>query len=287
MLLATAESEWLPFVSVAVLREKLKGAWVTGAPELLPSTLNCTLVVLEETLVVTVVVPETVAPESGEVIEIVGAVDLLKVSETAALVVVCPAELLATAESEWVPLESVVVLREKLKGAWVTAGPELLPSNLNCTLVVLEETLVVTVVVPKTVAPESGEVIEIAGSAELLTVIITAALDAISPFEFKAAAVSEWVPWDNLVVSREESKGALVTAAPMVLPSTMNSTLVVFEETAAASEMSPDTVASGAGAVMEIVGGVDLEAGPFFMSALVRPTHPKQNIDEIRIRQQK
>ena len=95
------------------------------------------------------------------------------------------------------------------------------------------------------------------------------------------------MPWDNLVVSREESKGALVTAAPMVLPSTMNSTLVVFEETAAASEMSPDTVASGAGAVMEIVGGVDLDAGPFFMSALVRPTHPKQNIDEIRIRQQK
>ena len=126
-----------------VLREKLKGAWVTGAPELLPSTLNCTLVVLEETLVVTVVVPETVAPESGEVIEIVGAVDLLKVSETAALVVVCPAELLATAESEWVPLESVVVFREKLKGALVTGAPELLPSNLNCTLVVLAETLVV------------------------------------------------------------------------------------------------------------------------------------------------
>jgi hypothetical protein len=191
MLLATAESEWLPFVSVAVLREKLKGAWVTGAPELLPSTLNCTLVVLEETLVVTVAVPETVVPESGEVIEMVGAVDLLKVSETAALVVVCPAELLATAESEWVPLESVVVFREKLKGGLVTGAPESLPSNLNCTLVVLAETLVETVVVPETVAPESGEVIEIAGSAELLTVIITAALVANSPFEFKAAAVSE------------------------------------------------------------------------------------------------
>jgi hypothetical protein len=95
-----------------------------------------------------------------------------------------------------------VVLREKLKGALVTAAPELLPSTLNCTLVVLEETLVVTVVVPETVAPERGEVIEIAGSAELLTVIITVALVAISPFEFEATAESEWVPWDNLVVSR-------------------------------------------------------------------------------------
>ena len=147
----------------------------------MPSTLNCTLVVLEETLVETVVVPETVAPESGEVIEIVGAVELLTVTMTVALVPVCPAELPATAESEWVPLESVVVLREKLKGARVTAAPELLPSTLNCTLVVLEETLVETVVVPETVAPESGEVIEIVGGVELLTVTMTVALVAFCP----------------------------------------------------------------------------------------------------------
>jgi hypothetical protein len=83
-----------------VLREKLKGALVTAAPELLPSTLNCTLVVLEETLVETVVIPETVAPESGEVIEMVGAVELLTVTMTVALVAFCPAVLLATAESE-------------------------------------------------------------------------------------------------------------------------------------------------------------------------------------------
>ena len=285
MSLATAESEWVPLESDVVFREKLKGARVTGAPELLPSNLNCTLVVLGETLVVTVMVPETVASESGEVIEMVGAVELLTVSETAALVLVCPAELLATAESEWVPLESVVVLREKLKGALVTGAPELLPSNLNCTLVVLAETLVETVVVPETVAPESGEVIEIAGAAELLTVIITVALVVISPDEFEATAVSECVPGDNLVVSSEESKGALVTVAPTLFPSTMNSTLVVFEETLVVSEMSPDTVASGAGAVKKIVGGVDLDAGPFFMSALVRPTHPKQNSDEIKIKQ--
>jgi hypothetical protein len=41
-----------------------------------------------------------VAPESGEVIEIVGAEELLTVTVTAALVAFCPATLLATAESE-------------------------------------------------------------------------------------------------------------------------------------------------------------------------------------------
>jgi hypothetical protein len=82
---------------------------------------------------------------------------------TAALVVVCAAELLAVAVSEWLPLESVFVFRDKLNGAAVSAAPELAPSTLNCTLVVLEETLVETATVPETVAPDAGEVIEIVG----------------------------------------------------------------------------------------------------------------------------
>jgi len=72
------------------LSEWLKGAAVTAAPELVPSTLNCTLVVLEETVVVTVTVPDTVAPDAGELMEMVGAVGaaaLLTVMGTAALVV--------------------------------------------------------------------------------------------------------------------------------------------------------------------------------------------------------
>ena len=66
----------------------------------------------------TVIVPETVAPEAGDVIETVGgAVTVfLTVIETAALVAVCPAALLATAVIEWLPLESVVVFSERLKG---------------------------------------------------------------------------------------------------------------------------------------------------------------------------
>ena len=79
---------------------KLNGALIAAAPTLLPSTLNCTLVVFAETFVVIVMVPETVAPEVGEVIEMVGGTALLTLMETAALVVVCPLALLAVAVSE-------------------------------------------------------------------------------------------------------------------------------------------------------------------------------------------
>ena len=86
---------------------------------------------------------------------------------------------MATAEREWLPLESVVVFREKPNGAVVTAAPEFAPSTLNCTLVALKETLVVTETVPETVAPDVGEVIETVGAEELLTVILTLALVAV------------------------------------------------------------------------------------------------------------
>ena len=56
---------------------------------------------------------------------------LLTIMMTAALVVACAAALLATAVSEWLPLERVVVFRDKLNGALGTAAPELLPSTLN------------------------------------------------------------------------------------------------------------------------------------------------------------
>ena len=58
---------------MVVFNEKLYGALVTAAPTLVPSTLNCTPVVFVDALVVIVMVPVTVAPVAGEVIEIVGA----------------------------------------------------------------------------------------------------------------------------------------------------------------------------------------------------------------------
>jgi hypothetical protein len=252
---ATAAREWLPLVSAAVFREKPNGALVTAAPELAPSTLNCTLVVLEETLVETATVPETVAPDAGEVIEIVGAEELLTTTMTVALVAVWPAEFLAMAASEWLPLVSVVVFKEKLKGALVIAAPKLLPSTLNCTLVVLEEALAETGNVPETVAPETGETIETDGAVELLTVIKTVPLVSERPFEVVATAASEWLPLVSVAVFREKLNGALVTAAPASLPSTLNCTLAVLEETLVVTAMVPETVAPGSGEVIEIVGG--------------------------------
>ncbi len=75
---------------------------VTAVPELLPSTLNCTLAVFADTFVETVMVPETLAPDAGDVIDTVGGVVtvFLTVIETAALVAVCASVLLATAVSE-------------------------------------------------------------------------------------------------------------------------------------------------------------------------------------------
>lgn len=256
-LLATAVSEWVPLESVAVFSERRKGALVTAAPELLPSTLNCTLMVFADTLVATLMAPETVAPEAGDVMDTVGGAVavFLMVVETAALVAVCPAALLATAVSKWLTLESVSVFSERLKGVLVTAAPVLLPSTLNCTLVVLDETLVETVMVPETVAPESGDVIEIVGAVELLTVSITLALLVVCPVRVLATAASEWLPLESGVVFREKLNGALVTAAPVLLPSTMNCTLEVLEETLVETVMVPETAAPESGEAMEIVGG--------------------------------
>jgi len=83
-----------------------------------------------------------------------------------ALLVICPAEVDAAAESEWLPLESAVVSKDKVNGALVKALPELPPSTSNWTLVVLEETLATTLSVPETVAPEPGEVMDTVGAAE-------------------------------------------------------------------------------------------------------------------------
>jgi hypothetical protein len=216
---------------------------------------------LSEAVAETVAVPETVAPDAGELMETTGGVlsVLLTVKDTAALVVVCPVELLATATSEWLALASVVVFRDKLNGALVTAPPELLPSTMNCTLLVLADTLVETVTAPETVAPESGELIEIVGAVdgavELLTLTIDVPLMVERPDKVLATAASEWLALESVVVFREKLNGALVTAAPELLPSTRNCTLAVLAETLVATVIVPETVEPETGAIIEIVGG--------------------------------
>src|SRR5450631_126421 len=66
-----AVNKWVPLDSVAVFSEKLNGACVTAAPALALSTRNCTAVALVEAVATTLMVPDTVVPEAGEVTETV------------------------------------------------------------------------------------------------------------------------------------------------------------------------------------------------------------------------
>src|SRR5205807_1799558 len=79
---------------------------------------------------------------------------------TAAEVVRLPAASRATAVSVCEPLLAVVVFQETEYGAAASSTPRLAPSSRNCTPTTptSSEALAVTLVVPPTVAPETGEV---------------------------------------------------------------------------------------------------------------------------------
>src|SRR5437660_11036959 len=89
-----------------------------------------------------------------------GVVSLNTVTVTAAEVVRLPAASRATAVSVCEPLLAVVVFHDIEYGVAVSSAPRLAPSNRNCTPTTptLSEALAVTLVVPPTVAPETGEV---------------------------------------------------------------------------------------------------------------------------------
>jgi hypothetical protein len=73
---ATAVIVWLPFATVVVSHETLNGVPRSSAPILTPSRLNWTPTTptLSVAFADTVIVPETVAPFTGAVTEIVGGV---------------------------------------------------------------------------------------------------------------------------------------------------------------------------------------------------------------------
>src|SRR5580700_8228874 len=154
-------------------------------------------------------VPETVAPEAGEVMETLGGVVsvLLTVMETTELVALLPAVSMATAVRECLPLVSVPVLRDAEYGTLVLRAPKFEPSTWNCTLAIatLSEALAVTVMVPETVAPEAGEVMETLGGvvSVLLTVMETTELVALLPAVSMATAVRECLPLVSVPVLRD------------------------------------------------------------------------------------
>src|SRR5258705_157588 len=109
-----------PLLAVVVLHETAYEAAVSSEPRVAPSSRNCTPTTptLSEAFAVTVVVPETVAPDAGAVTLAVGGVVSLKtVTVTAAVVLVLPAASRATAVNEWEALLAVVVFQAAEYGA--------------------------------------------------------------------------------------------------------------------------------------------------------------------------
>src|SRR5437773_1118566 len=178
---ATAVSVCEPLLAVVVFQETEYGAAASSTPRLAPSSRNCTPTTptLSEALAVTLVVPPTVAPETGEVMLTVGGVvSLNTVTVTAAEVVRLPAASRATAVSVCEPLLAVVVFQETEYLHDAPPISRLAPSSRNCTPTTptLSEALAVTLVVPPTVAPETGEVmLTVGGVVSLNTVTVTAA----------------------------------------------------------------------------------------------------------------
>src|SRR5258705_3196619 len=185
-----------PSLAVAVFHEIEYGAVVASALPLTPSssrTCTPTTPTLSEAVAVTVAVPFTVAPLLGAVILPVGGVvsggggggALFTVTVTAETGLTLPAASRATAVRVCEPLLAEVVSQDTEYGAVVSSAPRLEPSSLNCTPTTptLSEALAVTLVVPKTVAPEAGAVIFTVGGVvsggggggALFTVTVTGA----------------------------------------------------------------------------------------------------------------
>jgi hypothetical protein len=163
---------------------------------------------LSEALAETVMVPETVAPELGEVMLTVGAVVSDTVTLTEDEVPVLFAASRATALRVWVPTEAVAVFHATEYGAVVSSAPRLAPSSRNWTPVTptLSEALAETVIVPETVAPALGEVMltvgaVVSGGAPFETVTEEDVL--LLPAASRAMAVRVWDPLLVEVVSHE------------------------------------------------------------------------------------
>src|SRR5439155_18165537 len=119
---ATAVSVWDALLAVVVFQENEYGAVVSSAPRFAPSSRNCTPTTptLSDALAVIVVVPDTVAPELGAVIAVVGAVVSLKtVTVTGSDVNRNPSRLRPTAVRVCEPLLVCVVFHGVEYGALV------------------------------------------------------------------------------------------------------------------------------------------------------------------------
>ena len=106
----------------------------------------------------------------------------------------------------------------------MSADPRFAPSSKNCTDATprVAVALAVTEIVPETVAPDAGDVIDTAtaGGVILFTVIETAELVALLFDVSVAIAVRLCLPLASVVVFKDAEYGAVVSAAPRFEPST-------------------------------------------------------------------
>src|SRR5205823_3916632 len=112
-------------------------------------------------------------------------------------------------------------------GAVVSSAPALLPSTWNCTPITptLSVAFAASVIEPDTVAPCAGEVTETDGAVvSLKTVTVTAPEVVLLPAASRATAVSTCEALVAVLVSQETTKGAAVTSAPRLAPSSLNCT---------------------------------------------------------------
>src|SRR3954469_4588563 len=95
----------------------------------------------------------------------------------------------------------------------------------------------------------------------LLTLTVTVLDVVVCPSLSSATAVRLWAPLVAAVVFHVAEYGLVVSAAPRLVPSTRNCTLVTPRSSPALAliaTVAPDTVAPAAGAVIETVGGLPL-----------------------------
>ena len=122
--------------------------------------------VFEETFVVTLTMPETVAPEAGEAMETVGGpvTVFFTVNRDGGAGGGLPIRVAGDSDERVGGVGKRRGVQRKTEGRCRHGGAGIVPSTLNCTLVVFAETFVVTATVPETVAPEAGEVMETVGA---------------------------------------------------------------------------------------------------------------------------
>src|SRR6266705_317473 len=178
------------------------------------------------------------------------------VTVTAKEVARLPAASRATAVRICEPLATAVVFQDTEYGAAVSSAPSAAPSNRNCTPATptLSEASALTLIVPDTVAPFAGAVIDTVGGVVSLNTVTATLAEARLPAASRAVAASVCEPFATLVVSRATEYGAAVSSAPSSAPSSWNWTPATTSDptmlTLARTGTVPATVEPEAGDVI-------------------------------------